>query len=83
MIMRRNDPNAEAGQPPPMEVVTKMGAFIGENAKTGRFLDGAGLSGSKTRTCLVFRAGRCTVNTGPTGRSRAARSDAAAQRAYA
>jgi len=65
MIMHKNDPQTEAGQPPPMEVVTKMGAFVGEYAKAGRFLDGAGLSGSKTRTRLVFRDGRCTVKHGP------------------
>jgi hypothetical protein len=65
MIMHKNDPRTEAGQPPPMDLVTKMGAFIGEYAKAGRFLDGAGLSGSKTRTRLVFRDGRCTVKQGP------------------
>jgi hypothetical protein len=65
MIMHKNDPKTEAGQPPPMEVVTRMGAFVGEYAKTGRFLDGAGLSGSKTRTRLVFRDGRPTVKHGP------------------
>ena len=65
MIMHKNDPQTEAGQPPPMELVTKMGAFIGEYAKAGRFIDGAGLSGSKTRTRLVFRDGRCTVKHGP------------------
>ncbi len=57
----KNDPQTEAGDPPPMELVTKMGAFIGEYAKAGRFVDGAGLSGSKTRTRLVFRDGRSTV----------------------
>jgi hypothetical protein len=41
------------------------GTFVGECAKTGRFVDGAGLSGSKTRTRLVFRDGRCTVKHGP------------------
>ena len=65
MIMHKNDPQTEAGQPPPMELVHKMGAFIGEYAKAGRFIDGAGLSGSKTRTRLVFRDGRCTVKHGP------------------
>lgn len=65
MIMHKNDPQTEAGEPPPMELVTKMGAFIGEYAKTGRFVDGAGLNGSKTRTRLVFRNGRCTVKHGP------------------
>jgi len=42
-----------------------MGDFISEYAKTGRFVDGAGLRGSKTRTRLVFRDGRCTVKHGP------------------
>jgi len=65
MIMHKNDPKTEAGQPPPTELVHKMGAFIGEYAQAGRFLDGAGLSGSKTRTRLVFRDGRCTAKHGP------------------
>ncbi len=65
MIMHKNDPKTEAGEPPPMELVTKMGAFIGEYAKTGRFIDGAGLGASKTRTRLVFRGGSCTVKHGP------------------
>jgi hypothetical protein len=65
MIMHKNDPQTEAGQPPPMELVQKMGAFVGEYASTGRFVDGAGLSGSSTRTRLLFREGRCTVKHGP------------------
>lgn len=65
MIMHKNDPQTEAGQPPPMELVTKMGAFIGEHAKAGRLIDGAGLGASKTRTRLVFRDGHCTVKHGP------------------
>ncbi len=65
LIMHKNDPQTEAGHKPPMELVHKMGAFIGEYAKTGRFLGGAGLSGSATRTRLVFRDGRCTVKHGP------------------
>jgi hypothetical protein len=65
MMMHKNDPNTEAGKPPPMELVQQMGAFIGEYAKTGRFIDGAGLSGSSTRTRLTFRDGRSTVKRGP------------------
>ncbi len=65
LIMHKNDPRTEAGEPPPKEVVMKMGAFIGEYAKSGRFRDGAGLRGSDTRTRLVFRDGRCTVKHGP------------------
>ncbi|HEX3697595.1 MAG TPA: YciI family protein [Polyangia bacterium] len=65
MIMHKNDPRTEAGQPPPMDLVEKMGQFIGQYAQSGRFVDGAGLSGSKTRTRLTFRDGTCTVKHGP------------------
>jgi hypothetical protein len=65
MIMHKNEPRTEAGHPPPMEVVTKMGAFIGGHAQAGRLIDGAGLGASKTRTRLVFRDGRSTVKHGP------------------
>lgn len=65
MIMHKNDPHTEAGEPPPMELVQKMGQFIGEYAQAGRFLDGAGLGASKTRTRLTFREGECTVKHGP------------------
>jgi hypothetical protein len=65
MIMHKNDAQTEAGQPPAPELVHKMGALIGEYASTGRFIDGAGLAGSKTRTRLVFRKGECTATQGP------------------
>jgi hypothetical protein len=65
MIMHKNDPSTEAGEPPPMELVTQMGAFIGEYAKKGQFIDGAGLGASATRTRLVFRDGQCTTKRGP------------------
>jgi len=48
-----------------MEIVTKMGAFIGGHAQAGRLVDGAGLGASKTRTRLIFRGGRATVKHGP------------------
>jgi hypothetical protein len=63
MIMHKNDPNTEAGNR--WEIVNKMGVFIGEHAKTGRLIDGAGLGASKTRTRLVFRNGQCTTKRGP------------------
>ena len=65
MLMHKNDPNTEAGNPPPMELVEKMGAFIGGYAQAGKLLDGAGLSGSKTRTRLVFRGGKSSTKRGP------------------
>lgn len=67
MMMHKNDPHTEAGEPPPMEIVHKMGEFVGAHAQAGRLLDGAGLAGSKTRTRLVFRNGRCTARRGPYG----------------
>lgn len=65
MMMHRHDQASEEGLPPPMELVQKMGEFIGEHAQAGRFLDGAGLGASKTRTRLVFRGGECTIQHGP------------------
>jgi hypothetical protein len=65
MIMHKNDPQTEAGLPPPVELVHQMGALIGEYAETGRFIDGAGLGASKTRSRLIFRNGRSTVKRGP------------------
>ena len=65
LVMHKNQPSAEAGLPPSKELIENMGAFMGEFFRTGRGLDGAGLLGSKTRTRLVFREGRCTVKHGP------------------
>jgi hypothetical protein len=65
MMMHKNDPHTEAGEPPPMEIVREMGAFVGEHAQAGRLIDGAGLGGSKTRTRLIFENGHCTMKRGP------------------
>jgi hypothetical protein len=65
MIMHKNDPHTEAGQPPTKEIVEKMGQFIGAHAQAGRLIDGAGLGASKTRTRLTFRDGKSTVKQGP------------------
>lgn len=65
LMMHKNDPHTEAGEKPPMELIQKMGQFIEEHAKAGRFLDGEGLSASKTRTRLTFRGGQAAVKHGP------------------
>ena len=65
MLMHKNDPQTEAGEPPPMELVHEMGEFIGAHAQAGRLLDGGGLGASNTRTRLVFRNGQCTAKQGP------------------
>jgi hypothetical protein len=44
-----------------------MGEFIGEYAKSGRFIDGAGLGRSATRTRLSFQNGKCMTQHGPYG----------------
>jgi len=65
MMMHKNDPDTEAGKPPPLDLVNEMGEFVGEHARAGRLIDGAGLGASKTRTRLVFRNGQCTTKQGP------------------
>lgn len=65
MVMHKNDPHTEAGEPPPPALIAEMGAFIMEHAQVGRFLGGEGLRGSRTRTRLTFRGGQCTVKHGP------------------
>jgi hypothetical protein len=65
ILMHKNDPHTEAGERPPPELIAKMGAFIGEYAQRGVFLDGAGLGASATRTRLTFREGRSTIKHGP------------------
>jgi hypothetical protein len=70
MIMHKNDSNTEAGNPPPLELVHRMGELIGEYVRTGRMVDGAGLGASRTRTRLTFRGGQCTAKHGPYGGER-------------
>ena len=65
LMMHKHDSHTEAGELPPPELIAQMGAFIGEYARTGKFVDGAGLGASKTRTRLRFTNGRCTVKHGP------------------
>ena len=65
MMMHKHDAKTEAGEKPPAELIHEMGAFIGEFAKTGRLIDGAGLGASKTRTRLRFRNGEVTTKHGP------------------
>src|SRR5215471_2216747 len=61
LTMHRHDAHTEAGELPPPELIAKMGAFVGEHAAKGQFLDGAGLGKSATRTRIVFRGGEGTV----------------------
>lgn len=61
LTMHRHDQHTEAGEPPPTELVHKMGELIGEYARLGQFIDGAGLGRSASRTRLMFRGGEGTV----------------------
>ena len=65
LLMHKHDPRTEAGEKPSPELMAEMGAYIGEHAKRGTFLDGEGLGPSATRTRLRFREGVATVQHGP------------------
>jgi hypothetical protein len=65
MVMHKNDKHTEAGERPSPELIAQMGAYIGEHAQKGQFVDGAGLGASATRTRLTFRGGEATVKHGP------------------
>ena len=66
ILMHKHDPKFEAGERPPPGLIEKMGAFIGEHAQKGVFLDGAGLGKSANRTRLTFRGGQlASVKPGP------------------
>lgn len=65
MMMHKNQPSVEAGSPPDMTLIQEMGKFVGEHAKAGRLLDGAGLAASKTRSRLTFEGGKATIQHGP------------------
>jgi hypothetical protein len=65
MVMHKVDEAMEAGTPPNQEIIRNMGALIGESAKSGVFLDGAGLHRSAVRARLHCAGGTCTVEKGP------------------
>lgn len=65
LVMHKNDAHTEAGELPGPELIAQMGAYIQEHLKSGVFLGGEGLSGSKNRTRLTFRGGRCDTLHGP------------------
>lgn len=61
LMMHKHDEHTERGELPPPELMAKMGAFINEHLQAGRFLDGAGLGATKTRTLLTFADGVATT----------------------
>jgi hypothetical protein len=65
LMMHKHDSHTEAGEHPSPELVGQMGEFIGEFARAGKLIDGAGLGASKTRSRLTFKNGNCTIKHGP------------------
>lgn len=57
MIMHKHDPHTEAGEKPPMELIAKSGAFIGEHAQKG--------NPSAHAKRLVFTSNKLAVIDGP------------------
>jgi hypothetical protein len=65
MVMHKVDPRMEAGTPPDHELIQNMGKYIGQSAKSGVFLDGAGLHRSAQRVRLRFAGGKREIQRGP------------------
>jgi hypothetical protein len=65
MMMHKVDADMECGALPSPEVMERMGAFMGESARSGQLLGGEGLQPSKTRTRLTFVRGEVTAKNGP------------------
>ena len=53
------------GKKIPPGLIEAMGAFVGENAKKGRFIDGAGLKSSYAGKRVQLRDGKLRVVDGP------------------
>jgi hypothetical protein len=53
------------GKPIPPGLMEAMGEFVGENAKKGKFIDGAGLKSSHKGKKVQLRGGKLQVVDGP------------------
>jgi hypothetical protein len=53
------------GKPIPPGLIEAMGKFVDENAKKGKFIDGAGLKSSHKGKKVQLRAGKLRVVDGP------------------
>jgi hypothetical protein len=53
------------GKPIPPGLIEAMGEFVGENAKKGKFIDGAGLKSSHKGKKVQLRGGQLKVVDGP------------------
>jgi hypothetical protein len=59
------DANSEAGQPPPIELITEMQKLTAESIERGVYVDGGGLLPSRSGTRVQFDAGKTRVTDGP------------------
>jgi len=58
------------GKTPPPALMEAMGEFIGEHAKSGKFIDGAGLKSSHKGKKIQMRGGQLSVVDGPFAESK-------------
>jgi hypothetical protein len=65
MVMHKVDAEMESGGPPDQRIIQNMGTLVQESLKSGVFITGAGLHGSKNRVRLKSVAGACKVTPGP------------------
>jgi hypothetical protein len=65
MIIRKADPNTEAGVMPSQELLAAMGAYMEELEKAGVLLGGEGLQPSSRGARVRFKGGKPTVTDGP------------------
>jgi hypothetical protein len=63
--MHKTNRETEAGVPPTPELITAMGALMGEMAKSGVLLAAEGLQPSSMSVRLIFTDGQRTVSHGP------------------
>jgi hypothetical protein len=65
MLLHKSTADTEAGIRPPMELIQRVGAMIGEMREADVFRDGAGLRASSLGVRLTFAGGRRTEQEGP------------------
>jgi len=65
MILRKADPNTEAGALPNQELLAAMGQYMEDMARAGILLAGEGLRPTSEGVRVKFSRGKPTVTDGP------------------
>jgi len=65
LIIRKADPDTEAGQKPTQALIDAMSAYMADMAAAGVLLGGEGLKPSTTGVRVKFRRGKPTFTDGP------------------